>query len=133
MPVEGSSETPPVFSERPTGLVAPDGIRISGVLLAVAGLCALAGLAPLAWSSLALAAFIGFFFRNPLREIRGEENYVVAPADGRVVEAGEIELPDGAKALRVPTVASWRRVRSSFRTGPRRCGWGSFCRSSTCT
>ena len=101
MHVEAPSETPPVFSERPTGLIAPDGIRISGVLLAVAGLCALAGLPSLAWCGLALAVFVGFFFRNPLREIRGEENFVLAPADGRVVEAGEIELPDGAKAMRV--------------------------------
>ncbi|MBW2315587.1 MAG: phosphatidylserine decarboxylase family protein, partial [Deltaproteobacteria bacterium] len=41
------------------------------------------------------------FFRNPNRTIPGDDRTVVAPADGRVIEVGEIEEPDGSKALRI--------------------------------
>jgi len=50
---------------------------------------------------LALALFTLAFFRNPTREIPGDERTVVAPADGRVLEAGEILRPDGSRAKRV--------------------------------
>jgi phosphatidylserine decarboxylase len=90
-----------VFAERPTARVVPDGLRIGAALLGIAALCALADLGGLAWFWLALAGFVGFFFRNPPRDVRGEENLVLAPADGRVVAAGEVELADGAKGLRV--------------------------------
>ncbi|UCE86482.1 MAG: phosphatidylserine decarboxylase family protein [Deltaproteobacteria bacterium] len=101
MTVERPTETPPVFAERPTARIAPDGLRFGGALLGAAALCALADLALLAWVGLALAGFVAFFFRNPRREIAAGEASVVAPADGRVVEAGEVELPDGSKAMRV--------------------------------
>ena len=50
---------------------------------------------------LGLTVFVGCFFRNPMRLVPGDDRTVVAPADGRVLEAGEIELPNGEKAVRV--------------------------------
>ena len=39
------------------------------------------------------ALFTLAFFRNPARVLPGDERTVVAPADGRVLEAGEIDGP----------------------------------------
>jgi phosphatidylserine decarboxylase len=91
----------PVFVERPTEALVPDAWRLGSVPLALSALCGVAG-APL-WGAvfLVLALFVGFFFRNPERRIPGDERSAVAPADGRVIEAGEIEEPDGSKAVRV--------------------------------
>ena len=49
---------------------------------------------------LLLAGFVGYFFRNPVREIPAGENMVVSPADGKVVRVASIpeqdaELPGG--------------------------------------
>lgn len=91
----------PRFAERPTEPIVRDGLALAagiGAAAALGGLLAGAWLgAPLA----ALALFTLAFFRNPAREIPGDERSVVAPADGRVLEAGEIVRPDGAKAKRV--------------------------------
>jgi phosphatidylserine decarboxylase len=80
-------------------------VRDAWPLAAVpAGLAVLAGLFGLATVSVVLfglALFTAAFFRNPEREIPGDERTVVAPADGRVLEAGEIELHDGSRAQRV--------------------------------
>ena len=77
-----------------------------GLLLAVAvgGAAALGGLVAGPWLGgplLGLALFSLAFFRNPSRAIPGDERSVVAPADGRVLEAGEIVRPDGTRAQRV--------------------------------
>jgi phosphatidylserine decarboxylase len=48
-----------------------------------------------------LTVFVGCFFRNPPRFIDGDERSVVSPADGRVIEVGEVELPDGSKGQRI--------------------------------
>lgn len=69
--------------------------------LVAALLCGLADLNLLAWLFVGAAGGIAFFFRNPKREIGGDEHLVLAPADGRVVHAGEVELADGAKGMRV--------------------------------
>jgi phosphatidylserine decarboxylase len=45
-----------------------------------------------------LAAFVGYFFRNPARRIPAGEHLVVSPADGRVVRVES--LPDG-KAISI--------------------------------
>ena len=50
---------------------------------------------------LVVSAFVAFFFRNPERALPEDPRAVVAPADGRVIEVGEIEGPDGRKRLRV--------------------------------
>ena len=98
------SETPPrgpVFEERLTRTFAPDVYTTSLPLVAMAGVC----LALQWWIAAALALvlglFVAFFFRNPPREIPGDDRTVVAPADGRVIAAGEIETETGDKALRI--------------------------------
>ena len=89
------------FQERPTEAVVPDAWRL-GSIPAVLGLVSGAlgwGLASLVFWGLTL--FTIAFFRNPNRAIPGDDRTVVAPADGRVIEVGEIEDPDGSKALRI--------------------------------
>lgn len=89
------------FQERPTEAIVPDAWRL-GAIPAVLGLAAGA----LGWSLVSLVCwgltlFTIAFFRNPNRTIPGGDRTVVAPADGRVIEVGEIEEPDGSKALRI--------------------------------
>jgi len=89
------------FQERPTERIVPDAWRLgvvpAGLALLSAGLGW--GLAALVFAG--LAGFTVAFFRNPERTIPGDERTVVAPADGRVIEVGEIEQADGSKALRI--------------------------------
>lgn len=91
----------PRFQERPTEFVVKDAFLLGAVPLTLAGIAGAAGLPGLGFVLLATTVFVGLFFRNPMRLIPGDERTVVAPADGRVLEAGEIELPDGTKAVRV--------------------------------
>jgi len=91
----------PVFQERPTEFIVRDAMVLGIAPLALAGVFGLLGLPVAGFVCLALTVFVGFFFRNPMRLIAGDERTVVAPADGRVLEAGEIELEDGTKAVRV--------------------------------
>jgi len=44
--------------------------------------------------SLALAVFVRYFFRDPLRHVPAGEDLIVAAADGRVVSVDEVEEPD---------------------------------------
>lgn len=101
--VEASSQTAPpgIFEERLTGAFARDAFATALPLLALGGFFLGVGWSIAGALVLGLGVFIGFFFRNPTRAIPGDERTVVAPADGRVIEAGEIELADGRKALRV--------------------------------
>jgi phosphatidylserine decarboxylase len=91
----------PIFSERLTGRFAPD-VRTTAVPTLVAG-AALAFLAPwwVALPILVLGGFFAAFFRNPARRIPDDPDAVVAPADGKVIDVSETELPDGSKARRV--------------------------------
>jgi phosphatidylserine decarboxylase len=89
------------FAERPTEFVVRDALVLGAAPMALAGVCGLLGAAGLGYALLGLTVFVAFFFRNPLREIPGDENTVVAPADGRVIEAGEVESEDGGKMLRI--------------------------------
>jgi phosphatidylserine decarboxylase len=45
------------------------------------------------WMSLGIffSLFIGYFFRNPRREIPDLQNIILSPADGRVIHVGECE------------------------------------------
>jgi len=101
--MEGSETPPraPLFQERLTRTFAPDVYTTSLPLVAMAG----AFLALQWWVAASLALLLGlsvaFFFRNPDREVPGDDRAVVAPADGRVVDAGEIETETGEKALRI--------------------------------
>jgi phosphatidylserine decarboxylase len=91
----------PIFTERLTRSFAPDVFTTSLPMIAIAGVC----LALQWWIAAALALTLGlfaaFFFRNPPRGIPGDDRMVVAPADGRVIDAGEIETEMGTKALRI--------------------------------
>ena len=75
---------------------------IAGALLAGVLLLAL-GLAAPAAAAAALAGFFAFFFRDPARDAPDRTGVVVAPADGRVVEAGP------ARADIAPA-GSWQQV-----------------------
>lgn len=71
------------------------------VLTAAAAIWSIA----LAAALLALAAFFTFFFRDPERQAPASlgDNEVLAPADGRVLVAGDV-IPDGAPP------GSWKQV-----------------------
>ncbi|HVH20334.1 MAG TPA: phosphatidylserine decarboxylase [Myxococcota bacterium] len=93
--------TAPIFRERPTAPIAPEGWPFLAPL-------AVATAAAVAWAPLWLAALVGgltlfvaAFFRNPTRALPGDERTVVAPADGRVLCVDEIEHPTGGKGLRI--------------------------------
>ncbi len=91
----------PVFAETLTGRVAPDAYRFAAPLV-LAGAVALGvgGAVPavLCWGA---AVFVAAFFRNPERVIPDEAGAVLAPADGRVISADEVDLEDGGRGLRV--------------------------------
>lgn len=47
----------------------------------------------------AIAAFIGYFFRNPKRHIPQGDNLIISPADGRVVKIRQ--APDGEQTISI--------------------------------
>jgi phosphatidylserine decarboxylase len=81
--------------------VVRDALVLGVVPLALAGVAGLAGAEALGFALMGVTAFVAFFFRNPPREIPGDELDVVAPADGRVIEVSEIEQANGSKAWRI--------------------------------
>ena len=101
--MEGSETPPrePLFEEKLTRAFAPDVLTTSLPMIGFAGVCLALEWWIAAALALALGIFAAFFFRNPPRGIPGDELTVVAPADGRVIDAGEIETETGAKALRI--------------------------------
>ncbi len=101
MNVPAASPEPPVFAERPTEFIVKDAFVLGAFPLALAGVAGALGALWLGAVLLAATVFVAAFFRNPPRFLAGDERSVVAPADGRVLEAGEIELPDGSKRKRV--------------------------------
>lgn len=90
-----------VFEERPTEFIVREAFVLGAAPLVLAGIFGALGWPIAGFVCLGLTVFVAFFFRNPPRLLPGDERTVVAPADGRVLEAGEIELPDGSKAQRV--------------------------------
>jgi phosphatidylserine decarboxylase len=44
---------------------------------------------------IALAGFVAYFFRNPMRAIPSRQNLVVSPADGKVVKIAPLPETDG--------------------------------------
>jgi len=91
----------PVFAERPTEFVIRDAFVLGAVPLALAGLAGMAGLPIVGFALLGLTVFVACFFRNPPRFIPEDASAVVAPADGRVLEVGEVETSNGEKMLRI--------------------------------
>jgi phosphatidylserine decarboxylase len=102
-PITNSETQPkqPLFHERPREYIVRDALPLGVAPLALAGVAGLLGWTGIGYALLGLTFFVAFFFRNPRRLLPGDERTVVAPADGRVLEAGEIERPDGTKARRV--------------------------------
>ncbi len=90
-----------VFQERLTSRIVGDAFRFAALPLVAAAGCWVLGWQAAALALLALAGFVVFFFRNPERTLPDDPSAVLAPADGRVIEVGEIEEGDGRKALRV--------------------------------
>ena len=98
---EGTGSAGPLFEERPTEFIVRDAFALGAVPLALAGLAGLVGLEWLGYACMGLTVFVACFFRNPPRDISGDERTVVSPADGRVITVGDAELPDGTKVPRV--------------------------------
>jgi phosphatidylserine decarboxylase len=98
---EPAAAAPTFFAERPTEFVVRDAFSLGAVPLALAGACGLLGWTAAGFCLLGLTVFVACFFRNPPRKIAGDENSIVAPADGRVIDVAEIEGADGNKWLRI--------------------------------
>jgi phosphatidylserine decarboxylase len=101
MDLEAARPEAPLFDERPTEFVVRDAFTLGAAPLALAGLAGLLGWTLLGGLLMGLSVFVALFFRNPPRFIEGDERTVVSPADGRVIEVGEVELPDGTKGQRI--------------------------------
>ena len=97
----GASSQGPLFAERPTEFIVKDAFVLGVLPLALAGVAGALGAFWIGAILLGATVFVAVFFHNPPRLVEGDERSVVAPADGRVLEAGEIELPDGSKGKRV--------------------------------
>jgi len=91
----------PVFVERPTEFVIRDAFVLGAVPLALAGLAGMAGWPIVGFALMGLTVFVACFFRNPPRFVPEDADAVCAPADGRVLEVGEVETDGGEKMLRV--------------------------------
>jgi phosphatidylserine decarboxylase len=97
----GGNPEPPIFQERLTSLVVADAWRFALPLWLVGGFCLGAGFGVAGWLLNGLGLFVLTFFRNPRRVLPEGAGLVLSPADGRVLQVGEIEAPDGTKVLRI--------------------------------
>lgn len=79
-----------------------DGLPFVLIPLALALILLAVGLWQLTLVLVALALFMGFFFRDPRREIPLEANLVVAPADGRITRIAKLDPQD----TNSPTIVS---------------------------
>ena len=100
-PSENSTASGPIFEERPTEFIVRDAFVLGIAPLALGGLAGLLGFEAIGYACMALTVFVACFFRNPPRDVPGDERTVVSPADGRVIAVGDAELPDGSKVPRV--------------------------------
>jgi len=96
-----AAERAPLFRERPTAWIAPEGWPFVAAAVGAAALAAAAGPGWLALAVASLAAFVVAFFRNPPRAVAGGDADVVSPADGRVIAVDEIDDESGRKGLRI--------------------------------
>jgi len=72
-----------------------DAYRFLIPLLVLAVVAVLLRLWALSAIGLLLAAFVGYFFRNPVRKIPEGGNLIVSPADGRVVKVARLSGAEG--------------------------------------
>ena len=100
-PAEVSGGGGSLFEERPTEFIVRDAFVMGALPLALAGAAGLAGLPWLGYVFMGLTVFVAAFFRNPPRDIAGDERTVVSPADGRVIAVGEAERSAGTKVPRI--------------------------------
>jgi len=100
----------PVFIERPTEFVIRDAFVLGAVPLALAGIAGMAGFPAVGFVGMGLTVFVACFFRNPPRFVPEDDDAVCAPADGRVLEVGELESPSGEKLLRIGIFLSFLNV-----------------------
>ncbi len=91
----------PSFKERPTALIAPEGWPFIAIAVLITGIAFGLGIAWLGVVLGAVTAFVLAFFRNPARALPGDENTVVAPADGRVLAVDVITDEQGRTGLRI--------------------------------
>ena len=77
-----------------------DGYRFLAAPLALSILAAVFGLIGTSIALLAVAALIGYFFRDPERNVPADPSVVVSPADGRVMEVAAESL-DGRAGRRI--------------------------------
>ncbi len=84
------SSTVAAYSRKPSQLyIAREGHPFIMIAFAAALLAWMSGWIVGFVALLGLTAFIAFFFRNPKRDVPGEADLVVAPADGRIVVVEE--------------------------------------------
>ncbi len=62
-------------------------------ILTLAALCLGFGLSAAAVPLLLMAAFVAYFFRNPVRKIPAGDHLIVSPADGKIVKIATV--PEG--------------------------------------
>ena len=67
-------------------MIIKDALSFIVPLLISASLAAVLGLYVAVVLLLLLSGFVGFFFRNPAREIPSDPRVIVSPADGRIVK-----------------------------------------------
>lgn len=73
--------------------IHPDGRKFGLVALAMSLVFALLAWETLAWPMAFLALGIFAFFRDPERVVPQDENAIIAPADGKVVQIVQVEPP----------------------------------------
>jgi phosphatidylserine decarboxylase len=94
-------DSAPVFEERLTSPIVPDAFRFGAIPFGLAVIAGALGSWSVAGVLIVLTGFVLVFFRNPERAVPDDPDGVVAPADGRVIEVGEIEEAGGQKSLRI--------------------------------
>ena len=97
----GDVERTQRFEERPTAPIAPEGWPFIAGAAAATALALAFGASWLGAALGGVTAFVIAFFRNPVRNVPGDEDTVVAPADGRVLAVDTIEDEQGRSGLRI--------------------------------
>jgi phosphatidylserine decarboxylase len=87
------------------GPIAIPGFRFIGIAGALTLVCWLLDFALLTFLGFLATGFLGYFFRNPERNIPGDPALIVAPADGKVIRVDEAQthelFPGPARRLAI--------------------------------